>query len=174
MKKSQIIAVLAIFILAGMINLNAQQGQGPHNNGFKHQRIGQFAGIPNLTEDQQKKIADLRVTHQKEMLALRNQMGELKAKQNTLSTADKPDMKAINANIDEITKLQNQILKNAAEHKQQVRSLLTDEQRLWFDTHHRSGFGKGQGMGGQNGGRMWRQERSRGPMQQENYPEKES
>ena len=51
-------------------------------------------------------------------------------------------MKAINANIDEITKLQNQMMKKAAEHRQQVRNLLTDEQKLWFDSHVGGGKGK--------------------------------
>ncbi|MFT3740577.1 MAG: Spy/CpxP family protein refolding chaperone [Breznakibacter sp.] len=89
--------------------------------------------IPNLTDEQKSKIEALRVPYQKQIQVFQNKMGELKAHQRTLETADKADLKSINANIDEITKVQNQLLKTQAEHHQQIRGLLTDEQKLWFD-----------------------------------------
>ena len=143
MKTYKLVLGIVVLFLAGTLALSAQPGPGQGPGKGKGCTMGMDCkGIPNLTEDQQKKIGDLRVAHQKEMMAFHNQMGELKAKQKTLTTADKPDMKAINANIDEITKLQNQMMKKAAEHRQQVRNLLTDEQKLWFDSHVGGGKGK--------------------------------
>lgn len=89
--------------------------------------------IPNLTEDQKTKMKDLHLAQLKEVKNFRNQLGELKAKQHTLATADKADIKAIDANIDEIVKVQGQLMKSRAQLVQNIRMLLTDEQRIYFD-----------------------------------------
>jgi Spy/CpxP family protein refolding chaperone len=118
----------------------------PNNNeGMEeHHKNGIGREIPGLSEEQAKKIEALHISFQKEMLSLKNQMAELKAHKRTLSTTDKVDMKAIYANIDAITQVQNQIMKKGEDHRQQVRSILTDEQRLRFDLKNegRDGFGK--------------------------------
>lgn len=117
----------------------------------------QHRGIPNLTDEQKAKIKELHVANYKETNPLRNQLGELKAKQKTLSTAENPDMKAINANIDEITKVMNQLMKSKAAFHQKVRALLTDEQKIWFDSHPmHKGHGNMKGhqkFGGNHAGR---------------------
>jgi len=100
----------------------------------------------NFTEEQKAKMKEIRIASYKEIKPLKNQLGELEAKQQTLVTADKPDINAINANIDEITKIQNKIMKIKALHHQQVRALLTDEQKIWFDSHKMS---KGERMDGE-------------------------
>lgn len=100
------------------------------------------AKIPGLTEEQQKQIDKFSVAHQKQMLDLRNQLQEKKARYQTLMTKDVPDMKAINQTIDEMGALKTQMMKARAEHHQMVRKDLNEEQRLFFDTH----FGKGMGM----------------------------
>lgn len=132
---SSFIAVIFITITAmGQPGPQAEQYMRRNNSGSKH-----GIGIPGLTDEQSKKIQTLKLNFQKEMLGLKNLMVELRAKQRTLETNDKVDMKAINSNIDEITKLQNQMMKKGAEHRQQIRSILTDEQRLWFDTKVNNG-----------------------------------
>ncbi len=115
--------------------------------------------IPNVTDEQKTKIAALRTAHLKEVQPIKNKMGELKATQKSLSTTDNADMKAINVNIDEMTKLQNQLMKLGVQHRNEVRQLLTDEQKIWFDQHPmgkgamkghgmKHGFGQGQGPKG--------------------------
>jgi len=89
----------------------------------------------NLTEDQENKIKDLKISYMKDRLALKNQLDELKAKQKSLTTADNADMKAIYANIDEMTTVKNKLMKAKAKHIQEVRSILTEEQRVIFDSH---------------------------------------
>ena len=147
MKTSHFSAIIAIVLLlasSGNVLSQANLQQGPRGP-----RAGAdfTPGIPGLNEDQKTKIKDIHVAHMKEVQALRNQMGELKAKQKTLSTAEKPDQKAIDANIDEISKVQNQMMKKMSATHQKVRALLNDEQKLWFDNHAgRNGMHKGQGM----------------------------
>jgi len=107
--------------------------------------------IQGLTDDQKAKIKDLRVNHLKEVLPLRNIKRELEAKEQTLATSPKADLKAINSNIDEITKVDNQIMKSKEYFRQQVRSLLTEEQRLMYDMQSEKGMQRPQrpqpGMG---------------------------
>jgi Spy/CpxP family protein refolding chaperone len=158
-------SILLMFVI--IASTNAQPGLPEGREKCKNEAsCKQNKGIPGLTEEQAKKIDGLRIAFQKEMLPLKNQMGELKAKQRTLTTAEKADLKAINANIDEITKLQNQMMKMGAEHKQQVRAILNDEQRLRFDSKPMEGKGfkgmhnrrddfsgcKGKGSGSENEG----------------------
>lgn len=135
MKTTHLFATIALlFILNSAENISAQttmQHCCKDPNFCKRTECP----IPNLTEEQQSKLKEFRIAHLKEMQTYQNQLGELKAKEHTLATADKPDIKAINANIDEITKVQNQMMKSKASHRQQVRALLTEEQKLWFDTH---------------------------------------
>ncbi|HOY96585.1 MAG TPA: periplasmic heavy metal sensor, partial [Catalimonadaceae bacterium] len=90
-------------------------------------------GISNLTAEQKKKMAELRTQLKKEILPLKNQLGEKKARMQTLETADKADMQAINTLIDEIQSLQGKIMKMHASHRQEIRKMLTPEQRVDFD-----------------------------------------
>lgn len=146
---------ITTILLAGMLLLftgklvNAQTDvEKPNQPGCNkmHQML-------DLTEEQQGKIEELKTAQMKEMLQLKNQLNELKAKQQTLKSAENADMKAINANIDEITSVKNKMMKQKAKHHQDVRALLTEDQRVKFDSHR---FGKGHGcdygfMHGQKG-----------------------
>ena len=165
MKTKQILLMAAIILaFVGTSSVLAQPGQGYGNgrgngNGFRNgggQGQGICQNIPNLTEEQQTKIETLKTAHLKEMTNLRNKMGELRAKQRTLTSGDVADQKTIDANIDDITKLQNTIMKSQAAHRADIRKLLTDEQKVWFDNHpprgngHNKGYcqgGKGAGQG---------------------------
>ena len=70
--------------------------------------------IPGLTEEQQSKIAELTVSHQKGM-------AELAIKQR--STFD----------ITERTEIQSQMLEKVTAHRDEVRNLLNDEQKKQYD-----------------------------------------
>ncbi len=132
--------LLASVLFIGVSQMQAQRGQ---IRGTKGQ--GQTCNIPDLTEEQQKKIDDLKVVHQKKMLNSRNLIREKKAKLNTLRTADKADMNAINKIIDETGNIHTQMMKDREAHRQEVRSLLTEKQRVFYDTRSGRGF-KSQGM----------------------------
>lgn len=164
MKTKQLFFVAAIiFMMTGLNNIQAQRGAGNgygKGNGLnKNGGQGVCQNIPDLTDEQGEQIKKLKTAHMKEMLVLRNQMGELKAKKRTLSTGDNVDTKVANANIDEITKLQNTIMKKQFKHRQDIRNLLTEDQKVWFDSHQprrgkgKSGIKAGQGKWSQGPGR---------------------
>jgi len=118
--KNSILFIL-ILALTGLSFLNAQpSGNKTH-------------GISGLSGDQKTQIQKLRVTHLKDIQAINNLIGENRAHFKTLMTADNADMNAINKNIDEFGGLRSQLLKKQAAHIQDVRKLLSEEQRLKFD-----------------------------------------
>jgi Spy/CpxP family protein refolding chaperone len=108
-------------------------------------------GISNLSEEQKTKISAMRTSHMKEMQQLKNLTAENRAHYNTLMSADKADMAAINKNIEEFGKLRVEMMKKQAAHQQDVRALLTDEQRLAFDMKKGKGMKDGHGCEGCNG-----------------------
>ncbi len=164
--KSKLIAItLAIMLTVGLSNLSiAQQGRGNGDGTgsgpkFNMQQKGNAAhcmNLPDLTEEQQKQIKELRIKHLKAMLPLKNEIREKQAHLKTLTTKEKVDVNAVNSTIDEIVKLKGKMMKSANAHKQEIRKILTEEQRVIFDSRpqmrkhgnkHGSGCGYGQGMG---------------------------
>jgi len=91
--------------------------------------------MPDLSEQQQEQIKALRVKHMEAMKPLRNELGEKKARLRTLTTADKVNMTEVNKVIDDIGKMQTQLMKLKEQHRQEIRKLLNDEQRVMFDAH---------------------------------------
>jgi Spy/CpxP family protein refolding chaperone len=116
--------------------------------------------ILNLSPDQKSKMKELRTQMNKETIQLRNQIREKHARLLTLEMADKADLTAINTAIDEIQALKTKMMKLQAAHKQEIRKLLTPEQRVEFDLRgdhkgkgrphkgkkHGHGHGPGPGM----------------------------
>jgi Spy/CpxP family protein refolding chaperone len=137
---------ILILLLIGSAAMYGQKDMGMHQN------------LPGLTEDQKTQIEKLRVVHMKEMQTAKNLVAENRARYQTLMTADKPDISAINKNIDEYSALQADMMKKQAAHRQEIRKLLNDEQRLIFDSRHQGGEMKhgedmGQGKMGHGHGR---------------------
>jgi Spy/CpxP family protein refolding chaperone len=154
--KTVSVIVIAVLMIAGS-NLYAQQGrnysrQGQGMNQKQGQgmnQIGSCQAILDLTEDQDSKIDALRLEQMKERTAFRNQKNELMAKKQTLMASDNADMKEINAVIDQMTNVHSKMMKASAKHHQDVRNLLTDEQKVIFDSKpmrgHKNGKGNGHG-----------------------------
>jgi Spy/CpxP family protein refolding chaperone len=69
----------------------------------------------------------------KDAIQLRNVVAEKKAHLRTLSLVEKPDQTQIDKTIDEMMAIQAQIMKKRSLHQQEIRSLLTEEQRMAFD-----------------------------------------
>ena len=105
-----------------------------------------------FTEEQREKMKELRLATVKEVKPIKNELGELRAKQRTLTTADNADLNSINKNIDKMSKLQADIKKIVAKQDQEIRAMLTEEQLLKYDAmKERRGRGKGGFHGKQNG-----------------------
>lgn len=141
----------ALFIFAAMSMVQAQPyGPGANGKGYKHAAL-------DLSEAQEKQIEELRTAHAKEMLPLRNTLNEKEARLQTLRTAEKYDKAAVEKVLTEISNIKLQMAKSREAHRQDVRALLTDEQRVKFDMHagphHRMGHrgphgNKGRGFRG--------------------------
>ena len=117
----------------GMRKGGPGNGYGYNNSAMSCQRI------PDLTEEQSEKISDLRVEMMKETQPVHNQINELKASCHTMMTSENPDMKAIEKNIDQRSKLQADLMKSHARYRQSVSKILTNDQRVFFNN---SGPGK--------------------------------
>lgn len=115
---------------------------GPRGNGQGQGRESFMDRIPDLTEKQKEDLKAIHIAAQQDILPLRNQINEKEAALMTLQTAKSADIKAINKAIDELSGLQAKVQKRKALAHQDVRVQLTDEQRLFLDTHFQKGKGK--------------------------------
>lgn len=161
MKTQKILSVLAAvtLVLGLSTSVFAQRGQGMQGQGQgmmngqgqgrmmnQNMQKGATCAYLNLTADQQAQVTNLRTALMQQNLPLRNQLGEMRAKMQTLQTGDKQDLKAINKLIDDMSSVRAQIMKNAAAHRVAVRNILTDEQKVLFDARASKGFGGQKGM----------------------------
>lgn len=152
-KKSSIVGLMLLLTLS----LSAQQGNGQGRQQGKKGQNSQQCQYQNkgermteyleLSTEQKEKIDALKLDHQKKMLPLKNELGEKQAKMQTLKTADPADMKAINGLIDEMAVIKTKMAKDRAALHQEMRKVLTDEQRLKFDMHAGKRGDKGHGHG---------------------------
>jgi Spy/CpxP family protein refolding chaperone len=132
-KRSISILSLVAFLFLGMSGLQAQQ----EKRDFKQR--GDQTSV--LNEVQKEQMKEARIAFAKVTIDLKNELGELHAKQRTLFSAEKPNMKEIYANADKISELKNQIKKEEIGMKLDIRSFLTEEQQMKMAKHskHRKG-----------------------------------
>lgn len=163
MKQKLLIALVAIFVLAG-ISSTAQNQQGqtkPCCPQGQQMHPGGGCGIPNLTDEQLKKMEPLRLDFQKKSMEIKNQIKVKEAQLVTVTTGDKINKDEAYKIIDEISVLKANLQKAKLDHRLAVRAILTPEQQLAFDMHGMKGgkkhgqghmgSGKGQGCGMGNG-----------------------
>ena len=154
--------VLMIAVLLGFTTLVMAQ---PNENGSKKSARGSGhemrmdeqrgpGGGLDLTDAQKEAFKQSKLAVQKQLQPIRNEIGEAEAHQKTLTTIDKPDMAAINKNIEKIGGLKTEMAKIQTKHRIEMRAQLTDEQRIKFDLHPgKMKHGKGQ-KGMEHGDRM--------------------
>jgi len=142
MKKSWMRAMAAMIAMMIMTagTLQAQQGAKAHQGDCQQKPqnevkgpFGNYHQIPGITDKQKEDIKALRIAMIKEINALKDQVNEKEAKLRTLTRAEKPDSKAIDNLIDEISVLQASKRKRIESTRQGIRSMLNDEQKIWFD-----------------------------------------
>lgn len=142
MKTFPIFKTAVIFLgLIGLAGLTfAQQGAQKNNKQRMekmremHQQRNLMQRIPDLSDQQQEQIRDIRLNTRKEVMPLQNRMREKAARLKTLRTAENADMAAINTVVEEMSSLRAEIMKARLASEQEIRSLLTDDQRMAFDS----------------------------------------
>ncbi|MCK5856103.1 MAG: Spy/CpxP family protein refolding chaperone [Bacteroidales bacterium] len=161
---SRSLLIIMMIAAMGMTTAVWAQGQG-NGKGYGHgQKQGQGMKkgdpamhmkmmIPDLTVEQAEKIKSLRLEMMKKINPLKAQIKEKRAHLNTLSIVEKPDMKAINKTIDEIGALRIEMMKIHAQMRQDVRAVLTEDQRVIFDSKAGRMMGKGMKGHGYHGSR---------------------
>lgn len=143
-KKSFLLLILSGFAVS--ITAQPQQGRKAMQNQDKQwaqnargQEKGRDMRLPNLSDEQKEQIKEIKLSGQKEALPIKNLLGEKKAKLRTLTTSETYNQKSVNSTIDEISGLEASLMKLRENHRQQVREVLTEEQRIVFDTQGQRG-----------------------------------
>lgn len=165
--KIWIAGLIAFLILAGY-QAEAQRDRGfgyrkgyrsdnPRGYGDGSGPMNRMESALDLTEEQKTQMEQLRLDMQKKLLPTSNEIREKNAQLNTLITENASQSK-INQLIDEISNLRATISKAHVNTHLQVRELLSDDQKIKFDTHFSNRLtGRGQpakGMGRYGRGRM--------------------
>lgn len=128
--------IIMLLAIVGTVNVWAQRpaGQGAAGSPME---LRMKRMLPDLTDEQMSQIKTLRIEMLKKVNPLKAQIKEKRAHIETLSLADQADMKAINKSIDELTQLQAQLMKIMAKFRQDVRAILTPDQRAVYDSRVR-------------------------------------
>ena len=130
------LALVTLFATGAAWGQQPDRGQRDANQRERMKRSEQLTERVSsfFTEDQQKQIKTIRFETAQQVKPLRNQLNELEAHQQTLSSAEKTDMAAIYQNIDKMSEVKAGIQKLMAKQRQDIRALLSDEQKLKFDS----------------------------------------
>ena len=152
--KAKILSLALLMVMCLTVSAQPQMNRGmrnfrgPQNNMWMNQNRQDPAKALNLTDEQKEAFKKIRLAMHKEILPIQNEIGEAEAHQKTLLSAEKPDLAAINKNIEKIGALRVEIAKIAMKHRLEMRSLLTDDQRMKFDAwNHGMRHPKGQRFG---------------------------
>jgi len=148
---------MTLSVMVAQQHTGCQQGKNSETAVVKADGPGHCLDqIPGLTEEQKKQIKAMAMAFHKELALIDAQIDEKKAHLKTLELAETPDMAAIGKTIDEMMVLKGDIMKKKIAHHQEIRKMLNDEQKVFFDQHMnkkcKGKKGKGKGCGDMNMG----------------------
>lgn len=157
------LGLIVILIFAGY-EAEAQRDRGngfgkgyrsgnPRGDGDGSGPLGRMESALDLNDEQKAQIEKIHLDMQKELLPTFNELREKNTKLNTLISENESESK-INQLIDEISKLQATVRKGRISTHFKVRELLTDEQKIKFDTFSGkrfNGMGRHPGSMGRHG-----------------------
>ena len=107
----------------------AQHGQGGCEGCEGHKGKGGGMGALDLTEEQHKKLDDLKMKHIKESMSLRTDLGIKQMELGALWRAEELEGKKIVAKVKEISGLRQKLQIARVEHKLGMYNILTPDQR---------------------------------------------
>ncbi len=117
--------LLTTFALASLIFAQPVGGLGDGTMGPMQQL--------NLEPRQQQQIMELRTTFESQAIDLRADLQKLHLKLGNQLRVDKPDTRAINGTVEQLTAQQGALRQLRVHHQPEVRALLTPQQRQTFD-----------------------------------------
>lgn len=133
MKTSKLknIAWVVFALMLTTTTVFAQRGRRA-NMVQNNQNLPCLTQISNLSEDQEKSIQELEAGHQKKMVELREE------RRTTVNAVEKSEIRT-------------EMLKNVEAHHNEVKSLLTEEQKVQYDQLQAyGGYGRNQNVGREN------------------------
>jgi len=152
MKKVKTImtAVIALALISAYPILAQKAERGHQKEKMRLYKDMGIHCIPSLTTEQISKIQKLKLENQKEILPLRQKRQTIYLELRTL-ISEGADQKKLETKIDESGKIRTEIQKKALAHHQEIRKLLTDEQKVYFN---QMCLGMEHGCGGCGAGMM--------------------
>jgi Spy/CpxP family protein refolding chaperone len=129
-------------------------GHGGHRGGGPGMADGKgMMEQLKLTDDQIKKIAEIRDRHERNAIKMRADLETARLDMKKLLQADEPDRKAIETQIDRSSQLRANLAKERMAGMLDMRAVLTPEQRKqWRDMHRGGSWGRhGMMRGGGHG-----------------------
>lgn len=114
-------------------NIVIQKGEDGDEPQVVIQRERQKMKLDGLTPEQTKQMKDIRMKAALDIKPMKNLANEKKAHLKTLSESDSPKQEEINKTIEEMGALHINIKKRQELARQDIRKLLTPEQRMQFD-----------------------------------------
>jgi len=95
-----------------------------------------YPSLLNLTQEQLNKLNEIQTKFQNENSALLNSLNQKNLELQNLATAQPPDQTAINVKIDEINKVQAEIQKKMLAYTEDVRNILTEQQKAIINSNN--------------------------------------
>ena len=146
-KTNLFLLVFAAFLLMGTQGFSQQtkgdcQGKSSMSQADKLEKA-----IPDLTDQQKKDIEKIGLDMKKQSLPITNELREKRAHLQTLKTTEPIDQAAIDKEIEAIGKLRTDLAKLREDTRLKIRNVLTDEQKVVFDSKAQ-GKHKGGGKSG--------------------------
>ncbi len=138
--KTKVLGLLMVAAMLFTASVSAQRPQRENNvQKWDRERTERKARPGNMrsnlfTDEQKEAIKEMNSEIAVKVKPLMNELGELEAKQRSLTTGEDSDLDAIYKNIEKISDVRTEIAKLRAKHNQDVRAMLTEEQLLKFDS----------------------------------------
>ena len=140
----KILTAIAI-ALAISISLMAQPQQRPVRKPVERGKYSAF--MADMTEEQKAQIKEIHLSQLKDVQPLNDELKINRARLNKMVKQDNPDMKAITSLVEENASINTKIQILAIESSIKVRDLLSEEQRILYDSkgdrRHLSRQGRG-------------------------------
>jgi Spy/CpxP family protein refolding chaperone len=137
LSKTTIFLLLFMFSVGSVSALaQTEPNDADHGKDRKECNKGheKHADIPNLTEEQKTQIEAIRDEFKTENHTTMSELREKQQELRQLKSADSVNIEAVDSLIDEIGVLKTSIMKSKTNMDLEVRNLLTEDQRTYFDS----------------------------------------
>jgi Spy/CpxP family protein refolding chaperone len=134
MKKT--ILSLSMFLIALFLFAQPPGRNERGHTGAKHNKAEKMIELLDLNEQQRDQIEEWSLAHRSEMQEVRKYMDVKEAELNLAVTTEPLDKNVVDQLIADLNELRNQQFQAQVDHRIQIRSILSAEQKVKFDDMH--------------------------------------